>query len=107
MHIKNHPILGETPGSFITIYFDEKPIQVKIGQTIASGLIANRIMQFGISRKLQQPRGLFCANGRCCSCFVTIDELNHVLSCSTLVEEGMKVYSSNDIPILRRDFNGD
>lgn len=106
MHITNHPILGEVPGHPITIYFDEKPVQARKGQTISAALIANDIKQFGISRKLQQPRGLFCANGRCCSCFVTVDDVDHVLSCTTVVKEGMKVYSSNEIPVVRGERNG-
>lgn len=91
MHITDHPLLGKDGRKVIQFYFNDQPLQARRGQTIAAALMANGIKKFGISRKLQQARGLFCADGRCYSCFVTVDGLEHVLSCSTIVEEGMRV----------------
>ena len=86
----------------VTFYFNGHLLKAKKGQTIAAALMANKIKKFGISRKLQQSRGLFCANGRCCSCFVSVNDLDHVLSCMTLVEEDMCVVSNNGDPDIRR-----
>lgn len=102
MHISNHPVLDHHFKEKVTFYFDDQRLTAWKGQTVAAALIANGVKELGKSRKLQQSRGLFCANGRCCSCFVTIDHLDHVLSCMTLVEEGMKVYSNMSDPNVRR-----
>ncbi|HLS08346.1 (2Fe-2S)-binding protein [Lentibacillus sp.] len=102
MHIIDHPILEKDDRKVIQFYFNDEPLNAKAGQTIAAALMANGIKKLGVSRKLQQSRGLFCASGRCYSCFVTVDGLDHVLSCSTLVEDGMKVYSNLSDPEVRR-----
>jgi len=102
MNTFSHPISEE-----VTFYFNGDLLNAKKGQTIAAALMANKIKQFGKSRKLQQSRGLFCANGRCCSCFVSVNGLDHVLSCITLVEEDMKVASNDGDPDIRRGKNGD
>lgn len=101
MNITDHPVLGKDDRKVIQFYFNDEPLSAKFGQTIAAALMANGIKKTGLSRKLQQSRGLFCANGRCYSCFVTVDGLEHVLSCSTLAEEGMKVYSNLSDPDIR------
>ncbi|WP_099159621.1 (2Fe-2S)-binding protein [Virgibacillus ndiopensis] len=107
MQIVNHSIPGKKSEKEITFSFNDKFLKAREGQTVAAALMANGIKKFGISRKLQQPRGLFCANGRCCSCFLTVNGLNHVLGCITLVEEGMKVSSNDADPDVRRKANGD
>src|SRR5699024_10958216 len=105
MHITNHPILGEDDRKVMQFYFNDEPLNAKKGQTIAAALMANGIKKFGLSRKLKQFRGLFCASERCYSCFVTVGEFDHVLSCSTLVDEGMKIYSNLSDPDVRRGEN--
>lgn len=103
MQIKKHPILGEKFTEEITFYFNEQPLKAMKGQTVAAALMRNGIRKFGVSRKLFKARGLYCANGRCTSCYVTIDGLDHVLSCSTLVEEGMNIHSNDSDPDVGRD----
>lgn len=106
MFINNHPLLGKDFSKEITFFYEGKQLTARSGQTVASALMGNNIKMFGISRKLQQPRGLFCANGRCCSCFVTIDGLDHILSCMTRIEEGMQVSFNSGDPNIRRGGNG-
>lgn len=103
MQMLNHPVLGQTSQRKIEFYFEDQPLKAREGQTIAAALMANGIKKFGISRKLQQARGAFCFTGRCTSCFVTVDGLDHVLSCMFLVEEGMKVYANNGDPDVRSE----
>ncbi|WP_404455319.1 (2Fe-2S)-binding protein [Virgibacillus necropolis] len=107
MNTFNHPILGKRIEKEVSFYFNGNLLKAKKGQTIAAALMANGIKKFGVSRKLQQSRGLFCANGRCCSCFVSVDGLDHVLSCMNLVKEGMNVDSNNSDPNVRRVKSGD
>lgn len=101
-----HPVLEGKFEKVINFYFNGKLLEAKKGQTIAAALMANGIKKFGNSRKLKQSRGLFCANGRCFSCFVSVNDLDHVLSCMTLVEEGMEVFPNNGDPDVRSEYDG-
>jgi sarcosine oxidase subunit alpha len=104
MDIINHPVLGTlTTQKRISIYFEGKKLSVREGLTVAAALIANGVYTFGHSRNLSQARGLYCANGRCQSCLMTIDGVARVRSCSTLVRDGMTVKQSTRDPDLRGD----
>jgi sarcosine oxidase, subunit alpha len=103
MRIKNHPILGADSHPDINILFEGNKITAKKGETVAAALMANGIRQLGRSRKMNQTRGVFCANGRCCSCFMTIDGSEHMLACQTLVAEGMEVLRDTGDPDVRRN----
>lgn len=108
MEIINHPVLGELADTEpLTIYFEGQELKARPGQTVASALISSGVYKFGHSRKLVQPRGLFCANGRCCSCFMTVNGREHVRTCVTLVEEGMQIKKNMGDPDVRRDANAD
>lgn len=104
MEILQHPVLGEmSKVRTVTIYFNGKPILAREGQTVASALMANGIYKLGQSRTLSQARGFYCGNGRCQSCLMTINGVDHERSCRTLVREGMTVTQSSGDPDDRRD----
>jgi sarcosine oxidase subunit alpha len=106
MDIIDHPILGKLTGEEnITIYFEGKKFSVRDGLTVAAALMAKGVYTLGHSRNLSQPRGLYCANGRCHSCLVTIDGIDHVRSCSTLVRHGMIITQCRRDPDLLRSSN--
>ena len=103
MEIANHPVLGILPqDETITIYFEGKELKAREGQTVAGALMAKGVYKFGHSRNLSQARGLYCANGRCQSCLLTIDGVEHVRSCITLVQDGMSIQlSTGDLDVGR------
>jgi sarcosine oxidase subunit alpha len=104
MNIVTHPVLGNLPqAENVAIYFKGKKILARDGQTVAAALISNGIYQFGHSRNLAQSRGLYCGNGRCQSCLVTIDGINHIRSCQTLVRDGMVIETAEGDPDVRSD----
>ncbi|MDF2873454.1 MAG: sarcosine oxidase subunit alpha [Sporomusa sp.] len=106
MDIHNHAILGALPlVKNVTIYFEGTRLLARAGQTVASALMANDIYAFGHSRNLSQARGFYCGNGRCQSCLVTVDGVEHVKSCSTLVREGMVITKCAGDPDVRRDLH--
>jgi sarcosine oxidase subunit alpha len=107
MHIKKHPVLGEQLQEPVTIYFNDKPVKAFTQQSVAAALLANGVKKLGISRKLIQPRGLFCSRGRCCSCYMTVNGEDHVRTCMTRVKEGMKIYPNLEDPEVRSDDHGD
>lgn len=102
--IAHHPVFGDvTAAKTVMIYFADRPLPAREGQTVAAALMANGIYTFGRSRNLAQPRGMFCGNGRCQSCLMTIDGVEHVRSCRTLVREGMVVQPCSSDPDVGRD----
>ncbi len=104
MDILEHPVLGKLPEEEkITIFFEGEAITARRGQTIASALIGNGVYDFGNSRNLVKPRGLFCSNGRCCSCYMTVNDVEHIRTCVTLVEEGMRIKRNTSDPDVRRE----
>lgn len=106
MDIIDHPVLGELPNvEKITIFFEGEAISARQGQTIASALVGQGVYNFGNSRNLVQPRGLFCSNGRCCSCYMTVNDIEHVRTCITLVEEGMRIQRNTSDTDVRREPN--
>lgn len=102
MEIVRHPIMGELYQKEITFYFNDKAFTARCGQTVAAALMRNGIRKFGVSRKMNQARGLFCANGRCCSCFMTVNGQEHVRTCITQIENGMHVKQNLGDPDVRR-----
>ncbi|SDI86951.1 sarcosine oxidase subunit alpha [Natribacillus halophilus] len=78
----------------VNFSFNDVRLEAKEGQTVAAALYENDYKKLGTTRKYQRPRGLFCATGRCYSCLLTVNDQNNVLSCMTLVEEGMSVKSN-------------
>lgn len=104
MEILEHPVFGKIQEEDrVTVSYEGETLKARRGQTVASALIANGIVQFGRSRKLLQPRGLFCANGRCCSCYMTIGGKEHIRACMVLVEEGMLIKRCEGDPDLRKE----
>lgn len=92
MRVENHPILEEIKNNNkILIYVDGKPIEALESDTVASALIANNIKICRYTRKYNEPRGVFCAIGRCNDCLVTIDGIPNQRACITPVFNGMKI----------------
>ncbi len=95
--IKKHPILHVPEVETITFFWQNQPIQAKVGETLASALIANGVDIFGHHPKDGSPLGLFCANGQCSQCLVLVDG-KPVKSCMTLAKHGMSVMPAEGLP---------
>ena len=101
MEIVNHPVFGALPATKqLTIYFEGSALRVREGLTVAAALMSHGVYQLGHSRNLAGPRGLYCAHGRCQSCLVSIDGVDRVQSCLTLVRDGMTITRSTGDPDL-------
>jgi sarcosine oxidase subunit alpha len=70
---------------------DGKAIEAFEGETVAAALLASGIHTFRLSRKYQEPRGLYCGMGICYECLVTVNGTHAVQACLTPVAEGMQV----------------
>jgi predicted molibdopterin-dependent oxidoreductase YjgC len=90
--ILEHPILGKIEErKKITIYLDDKKIPAFEGEPIAAALAAAGTKVFRLTSEKNEPRGIFCAIGRCTDCVMTVNGEPNVRTCVTLAREGMKV----------------
>lgn len=90
--IQNHPILGATPeGKVVTFTYNGEEMQGLEGEPIATALKANGVMAHRYTAKTHEPRGVFCAIGRCTDCVMVVDGKPNVRTCITPLVEGMKV----------------
>lgn len=92
--MKDHPIWGKRdPIRKVTLFLNGKEMQAFEGEPIAAALMANGIRVFRKTRKRGEPRGVFCAIGRCTDCIMTVDGVPNVRTCMVLVKEGMQIKS--------------
>lgn len=92
LRILDHPILGPLEeAETVTIYFDGKPIEARKGEPIAAALMSAGVASFRTTPKRHEPRGIFCAIGRCTDCMMIVNGKPNTRTCITLVEDGMTV----------------
>jgi predicted molibdopterin-dependent oxidoreductase YjgC len=90
--IPTHPILGPLPEAReVTIHVDGEPVKAREGETVAAALVANGWVAFRRTEKLDRPRGVFCAIGKCTDCVMTVNGVPNVRTCITTVKDGMRV----------------
>ncbi len=89
--IQDHPILDFDRGREFYFDFEGRKVKAYEGETIASALYADDLKKFTDSKKLERPRGFFCAIGKCSSCIMSVNGMPHVRTCVTKAEEGMSV----------------
>lgn len=90
--ILQHPIIEHyDKGRTVRFYFNGAELEGCEGEPIAMALRANGILQHRFTAKLHQPRGVFCAIGRCTDCVMVVDGQPNVRTCMTPLREGMRV----------------
>ncbi len=99
--IRNHPILGEPEkGPKVTFTFDGKPMEGYQGEPIAMALKAAGVMIHRYTAKRHEPRGIFCAIGRCTDCVMVVNGVPNIRTCVTPLEEGMEVRTQDGVTAL-------
>lgn len=92
MRIKDHIILGKLEEKKkVKIIVDGQEMEAYEGEMIASALLAHGKKIFRYTKQYMEPRGVFCAMGRCTDCVMTVNGVPNVRTCVTPVEEGMKI----------------
>ena len=92
MRILEHPILGKLEKrTKVTIEFDGRLVEAYEGEPIAAALMAAGFKVLRYTPKYNEPRGIFCAIGRCTDCMMIVDGMPNVRTCVTPVRAGMKV----------------
>ncbi len=106
LRIDNHPILscrtddsGTSNSCDVTIFWSGTPLSAKAGEMLSSALFAHGIRTFGHHHRDGAPQGIFCANGQCSQCLVSVDG-KPAKACMTPVCHGMKVAPVDGLPSL-------
>lgn len=90
--IEKHPILGEAPERrLVKFTYDGKTLEGYEGEPIAAALRVAGVMAHRYTKKKHEPRGVFCAIGRCTDCVMVVNGKPNVRTCITPLEEGMTV----------------
>jgi predicted molibdopterin-dependent oxidoreductase YjgC len=90
--IEDHPVLGPRAlRTQVTITVDGRPFCAEEGEPIAAALWAAGLRLLRWSPKRGEPRGVFCAIGRCTDCVMTVDGQPNVRTCVTPVRDGMVI----------------
>ena len=89
MRIENHPILGTfEKGRKVSFLFDDKAMEGFEGEPIAVALKSNGVKIHRYTQKRNEPRGIFCAIGRCTDCIMVVDGTPNVRTCVEPLKEG-------------------
>ncbi len=87
-----HPILGKSPErKIVSFYYNNRKLEGYEGEPVASALKAAGVMVHRYTKKRHEPRGIFCAIGRCTDCVMIVDGHPNVRTCITPLREGMNV----------------
>ncbi|HCJ09198.1 MAG: (2Fe-2S)-binding protein [Lachnospiraceae bacterium] len=90
--IMEHPILGITPeGKKVTFTFDGKELTGMEGEPIAMALKNAGVMVHRYTAKRHEPRGIYCAIGRCTDCVMIVDGKPNIRTCITPLAAGMEI----------------
>lgn len=84
-------------GESITVYIDGKPVKAFMGETIAAVILASGYRIFRRTEKKHDPRGIFCNQGICFECLVTVSDELYVRACTTLVVDGMVIETGSEV----------
>lgn len=91
MRITEHPVLPFIKQKKITIYYGGEPIEAAEGEPVAAALLASGIRALRTTVKYREPRGVFCAIGRCTDCMMIVDGVPNTRTCVTAARDGMRV----------------
>ena len=98
MRVEKHPILNDLgEQKKVTFYYNGRPMEAIEGEPIAAALMNAGIRVFRTTAKRHEPRGIFCAIGRCTDCVMIVDGKPNIRTCVTPLQEGMKVQTQYGI----------
>ncbi|MBU4438693.1 MAG: (2Fe-2S)-binding protein [Acetobacterium sp.] len=99
--ISEHPILGPTEtGPTVTFFMDGQPMTGYAGEPIAVALKAAGVMIHRYTQKTHEPRGIFCAIGRCTDCVMIVDGIPNIRTCITPLVAGMQIQTQDGVTPL-------
>ena len=102
--IVEHPILGAPQkGRRVVFTYDGVQMEGYEGEPIAMALKAAGVEVHRFTAKRHEPRGIFCAIGRCTDCVMVVDGKPNVRTCMTPLAAGMDVRTQDGVEALPED----
>lgn len=99
-----HPILGvPEKGRQVQFTYNGKTMSGCEGEPVAMALKATGVMVHRYTKKRHEPRGIFCAIGRCTDCVMVVDGVPNIRTCVTPLAEGMDVRTQDGVTPLAGD----
>ena len=89
---------GQPRGESVRIDFEGEIVPACAGEPVAVALWAAGVRTLGRSPKYHRPRGMFCLEGHCASCFLRIDGQPNRRSCLVPAREGLRCERQNAFP---------
>lgn len=83
-------------GETVTIYVDAEPFAARIGDSVATALLARGHLSFSDHPKTGKARAPQCLIGICYGCLCTIDGRPGAQACLEPVREGLDVRLGED-----------
>ena len=98
MRIDSHPIIEDfKKGDLVEFELDGKKMTGYDGQPIAAAIRAAGVMIHRYTTNRCEPRGIFCAIGRCTDCVMIVDGTPNVRTCVTTLKPNMVVQTQYGI----------
>jgi sarcosine oxidase subunit alpha len=94
---------GVERGAPVTIDLDGDSIRAFEGEPVAVALHAAGVHTLGRSSKYHRPRGTFCLDGHCASCYVRIDGQPNRRACMEPARAGLRCERQNAFPSAEVD----
>jgi sarcosine oxidase subunit alpha len=89
---------GRAPAQPVSIEFEGEPVAAFAGEPVAVALFAAGVRTLGRSSKYHRPRGLYCLDGHCASCYMRIDGRPNQRACVTPARDGQRCERQNAFP---------
>jgi sarcosine oxidase subunit alpha len=86
------------PTRAVTITFEGEPVPACAGEPVAVALYAAGVRTLARSSKYHRPRGLFCLDGHCASCYLRVDGRPNQRACMTPARDGLACARQNAFP---------
>ena len=83
--------LHKSQDKFVTIWFEENPVQAQEGESVAAALLIAGVKYLRNAQVSAKPRMPYCWMGVCFECLLEIDGEQNQQSCLITVKEGMHV----------------
>ena len=92
MRIEHHPILGEfQKGPKVTFQYDGQTLEGFENEPVAIALRSNGVLVHRYTARRGEPRGVFCAIGRCTDCIMVVNGTPNIRTCVEPLKAGMVV----------------
>jgi len=91
------PLAGAAPAATVQIRFNDRPLSVPAGITVAAALLLAGVQRFRASAVSGAPRAPYCMMGVCFECLVEIDGQPSRQACLVAVRDGMQVQTHDGV----------